>query len=232
MTTNRSNAFLAAAAVAGLMTANAANAATLVDGFDITATNSQLTTTVPGAVTFADSDTFANYVNDSVVTPIATISGGVLNPGNTNPGSGINNANIANYVASEPGNPETIAFNSNQTYFGLLWGSVDAGNTVTFLEDGTVLASFTGAALESDGVGLQGYPANGSFVDFTSTIGSFNQVVLSGNDDPFETSNFAVGAQSSAVPEPAAWAMMLLGFGMIGYAMRKRSNVRTTVSYA
>ena len=37
---------------------------------------------------------------------------------------------------------------------------------------------------------------------------------------------------SSAVPEPATWAMMLLGFGMIGFAMRKRSNLRTTVSYA
>ena len=36
----------------------------------------------------------------------------------------------------------------------------------------------------------------------------------------------------AAVPEPATWALMLLGFGMIGFAMRKRSNVRTTVSYA
>ena len=35
----------------------------------------------------------------------------------------------------------------------------------------------------------------------------------------------------SAVPEPATWAMILLGFGLIGFAMRKRSNVRTTVSY-
>ena len=34
------------------------------------------------------------------------------------------------------------------------------------------------------------------------------------------------------VPEPATWAMMLLGFGMIGFAMRKRSNVSTAVSYA
>jgi len=37
---------------------------------------------------------------------------------------------------------------------------------------------------------------------------------------------------SGAVPEPATWAMMLLGFGVIGFAMRKRSTVRTTVSYA
>lgn len=36
----------------------------------------------------------------------------------------------------------------------------------------------------------------------------------------------------AAVPEPATWAMMLLGFGMVGFALRRRSTVRTTVSYA
>ena len=34
------------------------------------------------------------------------------------------------------------------------------------------------------------------------------------------------------VPEPATWAMMTLGLGLVGFAMRKRSNVRTSVSYA
>lgn len=34
----------------------------------------------------------------------------------------------------------------------------------------------------------------------------------------------------SSVPEPATWAMLLLGFGMIGFAIRTRSHVRTTVS--
>ncbi len=35
---------------------------------------------------------------------------------------------------------------------------------------------------------------------------------------------------STAVPEPATWAMMILGFGAIGSAMRRRNRVR--VSYA
>ena len=35
---------------------------------------------------------------------------------------------------------------------------------------------------------------------------------------------------TGAVPEPATWAMMIAGFGMVGGAMRRRSKV--TVSYA
>ena len=37
---------------------------------------------------------------------------------------------------------------------------------------------------------------------------------------------------SSAVPEPATWGMMLLGFGLAGYAARRRAKVRTNVSFA
>ena len=32
------------------------------------------------------------------------------------------------------------------------------------------------------------------------------------------------------VPEPKIWAMMLMGFGFVGFAMRKRSHVRTAVT--
>ncbi|WP_375420282.1 PEPxxWA-CTERM sorting domain-containing protein [uncultured Sphingomonas sp.] len=31
-----------------------------------------------------------------------------------------------------------------------------------------------------------------------------------------------------AVPEPATWALMLVGFGLVGAAMRRRSAVRVT----
>lgn len=37
---------------------------------------------------------------------------------------------------------------------------------------------------------------------------------------------------SGAVPEPASWAMMIVGVGAIGVALRRRSKVTTTVSYA
>jgi hypothetical protein len=37
---------------------------------------------------------------------------------------------------------------------------------------------------------------------------------------------------ATAVPEPASWGMMIVGFGAVGFAMRRRSKVRTTVAYA
>ena len=37
---------------------------------------------------------------------------------------------------------------------------------------------------------------------------------------------------TSAVPEPATWAMMLVGFGAIGFAARRRVSTKTSVRFA
>ena len=39
-------------------------------------------------------------------------------------------------------------------------------------------------------------------------------------------------SQSGAVPEPATWAMMILGFGAVGAGMRRRKKVTMNVAYA
>lgn len=41
-----------------------------------------------------------------------------------------------------------------------------------------------------------------------------------------------LGDPASAVPEPETWAMMMLGFGGMGYAMRRKSKVRTRIRFA
>lgn len=40
------------------------------------------------------------------------------------------------------------------------------------------------------------------------------------------------GAATGAVPEPATWAMMMMGFGAMGFAMRRKANVKTRVRFA
>ncbi|MBI0477201.1 PEP-CTERM sorting domain-containing protein [Sphingomonas sp. MA1305] len=44
--------------------------------------------------------------------------------------------------------------------------------------------------------------------------------------------NGNVAAVSAAVPEPATWAMMILGMGAIGFVMRRRKTVNMTVRFA
>ena len=39
-------------------------------------------------------------------------------------------------------------------------------------------------------------------------------------------------AASGAVPEPATWAMMLMGFGMAGFGLRRRRKPTVSVNYA
>ncbi|WP_260597791.1 PEPxxWA-CTERM sorting domain-containing protein [Sphingomonas endolithica] len=64
---------------------------------------------------------------------------------------------------------------------------------------------------------------NGSSTYFNSTLASLGltagQYVYRSSAD---TVTLNIGAVAAAVPEPATWAMMLLGFGVIGFAMRRR----------
>ena len=43
--------------------------------------------------------------------------------------------------------------------------------------------------------------------------------------------NLSFAAQAAAVPEPATWGLMVLGFGMIGSAARSRKT-KTSVKFA
>ena len=78
--------------------------------------------------------------------------------------------------------------------------------------------------------------AGGAFeVAFTNNVpivaGQLNKLVVTGES----RGNGAYGGQAtftpvnSAVPEPATWAMMIMGFGVVGYAMRRR---RTAVRFS
>ena len=55
------------------------------------------------------------------------------------------------------------------------------------------------------------------------------QALDSGGDNSAFIDGVSVAA---AVPEAATWGMMILGFGAMGFAMRRRAKVRTNVSFA
>jgi hypothetical protein len=69
-----------------------------------------------------------------------------------------------------------------------------------------------------------------AFINFYDTTGTFNRVKFVENTNGgagYESDNHTVGyyktITGNTVPEPASWALMIAGFGMIGGAMRRRT---------
>lgn len=137
-----------------------------------------------------------------------------------------------NFLAVGPtaGQPATLTFTQPVNLFGFLLGSPDAYNQLT-------ITSTTGSYVFSPS--MLGLPTNGDqtvsrYVNFGTTSAGERILSATFNNvpaiDAFETANFSAGI-AAAVPEPAAWAMMILGVGAIGFAMR-RQKVAMRVSYA
>lgn len=50
------------------------------------------------------------------------------------------------------------------------------------------------------------------------------KLVINGNSQG--GGSYTANVTFAAVPEPATWALMILGFGVVGYALRRRPSVR------
>lgn len=126
------------------------------------------------------------------------------------------------FLAAGPtvGQPAILTFTAPVSYLSFLWGSPDTYNALTITTNLGAILNFT-----ASGMGFPVTNGNQSFsqyVQFSGTGGhlissaTFNNVPTT---DAFESANFSVTA---AVPEPATWAMMLIGFGAVGATMRRR----------
>lgn len=76
---------------------------------------------------------------------------------------------------------------------------------------------------------LNGGPGNIGNISYNANVDStYNATwTVNGLDGgPQSVSATFVQGNGAAVPEPATWAMLLLGFGVVGAAMRRRHNVR------
>jgi len=108
-------------------------------------------------------------------------------------------------------------------------GSLDDFNTLSFFHNGTLITSFTGNQLTvpNPANGDQtGSDTNRRYFFTMDAADNVNTVLFVSNGKPaFEFDNIA--AAISSVPEPQTWAMMILGFGMIGFMLRNGRR-RTT----
>lgn len=111
------------------------------------------------------------------------------------------------------------------------WGSVDTYNTLEVLgRNGNVLLTLTGGALPppTGANGNQTAPSTNIRVNFVATGGdAIAGFRMTSSQFAFETDTYAVG---NAVPEPATWAMMLGGFGMLGFATRRSRRAKAVLA--
>ena len=69
-----------------------------------------------------------------------------------------------------------------------------------------------------------------SYFGFSSNIGIRSVAVTTANaaNVQFYLDDLVFGDKAGAVPEPASWAMMIVGFGAVGSSMRRRKPVRVS----
>jgi hypothetical protein len=103
------------------------------------------------------------------------------------------------------------------------WGSIDTYNFVDILDGaGAVLSTIGGGALPLAN-GNQQLAASNRRVFFTFAPAENAMALrLRSTGNAFEFDSIAAQAIPGAVPEPATWAMLIAGFGMVGFALRRR----------
>lgn len=167
------------------------------------------------------------------VTPVATLLGGtVYNNDQQFADRPAGTVFGGTFLAAGPtsGNVATLTFLAPTAFLNFLWGSPDTYNLLT-VNSTAGTQTFTAAGLGFPIV--SGSQAFSQYVQFRANAGTLiNSVSFSNSPtiDAFEAANFSVTAP---VPEPATWALMFAGFGMVGFAMRRRNaKVTTNVKFA
>lgn len=163
-----------------------------------------------------------NTTTGSVLTVAGTMPGQYAQPAPASPPDA--------YQAVQTGGASTFNFTNALGVFSFYWGSIDTYNTIEFRRgDGTLVQAFTGSAFAAPANGNQSASATNRRVTFGFTgQEAVKKVVLTSSQNAFEYDTLAI----AGIPEPTTWAMMILGFGLIGGAMRSRKAVTTKVAYA
>lgn len=197
---------LTLAAIAVTMPAVAANATDFVFNHNVFGT--------PAGYTLYDN--FDDEGGQNLVTgtnygfPIGDHPGSSLTvPGNLTPYLAVYGGGVANINFTGVGDVRSFSFD---------YSTVDTYNTLTIHYATGADTVYTGTQILN---GLPTAVTNGSI-----TVNGDGRIItglsLSTTSNAFEVDNLSFSAGLAAVPEPASWALMLGGFGVIGGAMRSR----------
>lgn len=127
-----------------------------------------------------------------------------------------------NFAAVRSGGTYTANF-APASALSFVLGSLDTYNTVTLIYEGGATQDYAGGQIINDLTFPSGDQISGltnGVVTYRVTSGPrLVGVTFTSSGDSFEFDNLA-----TAVPEPAAWALMIAGFGLAGAAARRRRS--------
>jgi hypothetical protein len=115
----------------------------------------------------------------------------------------------------------TLTTSNLLTGFSFYLGSPDTYNTVTFYGLGGYQQTLSGAAILGAAVNADGNQSVGRRVSYDFGAERVTRIEFASTGNSFEFDSLA-GTVQAAVPEPATWLMMILGFGGIGALIRRR----------
>ena len=177
-----------------------------------------------GALAAGDGQTDGNYTIVS-----STLAGVSAGPAATYYNAAYLAENAGSRWISYSGSPLVgVGYATFQTTFDLtgfdaataqlsgMWGVDNEGD---ILLNGVSIASLVGTVYSSFNT-LHAFSAASGFLSGVNTL-TF-EVHDTGAPMAFRTDNLAVTADALGVPEPAAWALMLAGFGLVGATLRRR----------
>lgn len=133
------------------------------------------------------------------------------------------------YTSSRLATNNATLSTPNLSAIGFYWGSIDTYNKVDVLgAGGATIFTLTGGTLINQNFGNQSMASTNRRVTF---FAEGDEVItglkFTSTGVAFEIDDIAA---AGAIPEPATWAMLIAGFGLVGSAMRRQrlSPVRVT----
>lgn len=132
-------------------------------------------------------------------------------------------ADTTPYLSAGGGGSVKLDFGADQQYFGILWGSIDGYNTLSFYDSSNVLVdTVVGGDVLGSPNGDQG--VNGTLYVNINTSRPFRYAVASSSSYAFEFDNVSYSQARVGVPDSGSTVAML-GAALVGIgcAARRRS---------